>query len=279
MSLLDPILTGRMALPLAPRAVWKLTGPDRIRFLNGQVTQDITKLQPGHAVHAAVTQAKGRMEGDVWITATPDAHWIDAPGSLRASLGTRIERYLIADNVVLEDVSDSWCLFHVLGAVDDPRAIASARFFLPGHDLWLPSGTPPDRPLASAELQEIFRIHQTVPLWDRDMGLQTLPPEAALERDAISYNKGCYIGQEVIARIKSVGHVNKRLARFSAPTSPVPPLPAELVHEGKPAGYLTSVCVHPEGNGLIGLGTVRRELAETGGLVTLGNTIWTIHAV
>lgn len=276
MSTWSDLLEGKTAISLSPRAVWKFTGADRVRYLNGQVTNDVAKLAPGQTLHAAVTNAKGRMDGEVWISARPDALWVDAPLELRETLGPRLERYIIADDVTLEDQTGQWTLVHILGGAAGPEGLPSARYRLPGHDLWLSAGQEPPLPLADPSLVEALRIRQAVPLWGRDMNAQTLPPEAALERDAISYGKGCYIGQEVIARIKSVGHVNKKLARFTAETATATALPAEVHAGGKPIGHLTSVCANPEGPGLIGLGTVARTTAEQGGGVLIGESVWTV---
>lgn len=279
MDSLQDLLEGRTALSLSPRAVWKFTGADRVRYLNGQVTNDVTQLRPGRALHAAVCNAKGKMEGDVWITATDDALWVDAPPELRETLGARLERYIIADDVTLEDLSDQVSGIHLLK--EPPTAarppVHSARFGLPGVDFWKLGPLDTSWPLAPEKLVETLRIRQGVPAWGREMTPQTLPPEAGFDRDAISYSKGCYIGQEVIARIKSKGHVNKKLARISsAAGDPPAALPSTLLHDGIEAGFLTSACANPDGPGWIGLGMVKRELAETGGTADIGGQTVTL---
>lgn len=268
------LLEGRMAIPLSPRAVWKFTGKDRVRYLNGQVTNDVAKLPPGRALHAAVCNAKGKMEGEVWITASEDALWVDAPLSLRETLAARLERYIIADDVTMEDLSDAVSGIHLLKIPESSaRPTAdSARFGLAGVDLWKLGPLDSSLPLAPDLLIEQLRIHQGIPSWDREMTAQTLPPEAGLDRDGISYSKGCYIGQEVIARIKSKGHVNKKIARLSCPAGEPPAsLPVPLLLEGKEAGTLTSACPNPDGPGWIGLGIVKHEWAESGATFTLGD--------
>lgn len=272
MDSLQDLLEGRIAVPLSPRAVWKFTGADRVRYLNGQVTHDVTQLRPGRALHAAVCNAKGKMEGDVWITATDDALWVDAPPELRETLGARLERYIIADDVTVEDLSDQVSGIHLLKepATAARPPVHSTRFRLPGVDFWKLGPLDTSWPLAPGKLVETLRIQQGVPSWGREMTAQMLPPEAGLDRDAISYSKGCYIGQEVIARIKSKGHVNKKLARISsAAGDPPAALPSTVFHDGIETGFLTSACAHPDGAGWIGLGIVKRELAEAGGTVDI----------
>src|SRR5271156_1319508 len=105
---------------LSPRALWRLTGPDAARYLNGQVTNDVARLADGHACYAAVCTAKGRMEGDASIALHAGDFYLDADFILRESLGARLEKYLIADDAVFEDVNDLWNLSHVFGISPPP---------------------------------------------------------------------------------------------------------------------------------------------------------------
>src|ERR1700693_3382710 len=135
------ILAGEsLTASLSPRASWRLTGTDALRYLNGQVTNDVARLADGEACYAAVCTAKGRMEGDVSIALHAGEFYLDADPALREGLGARLEKYLIADDAVLEDVSDLWSLRPVFGATPPPApeagfVIAYARFGLPGPDV------------------------------------------------------------------------------------------------------------------------------------------------
>src|SRR5271170_5597711 len=139
------ILAGEtLTAVLSPRALWRLTGPDAARYLNGQVTNDTAHLADGHACYAAVCTAKGRMEGDVSIVFHAGEFYLDADPVLRESLGARLEKYLIADDAVFEDVSDLWSLSHVFGTTPPTSlqigfVVAYSRFGLPGHDVWIPN--------------------------------------------------------------------------------------------------------------------------------------------
>lgn len=219
---------------LSARAKFRLTGGDRVRYLNGQVTANVTRLAPGQALPACITTAKGRLNGELFITAEPDALLIDTEPELRESLHARIERYIIADDVTLTDVTEEHGLLHVLHRPppDSPgRPVTRARRFgEEGWDLWLPASAtvspsfPDDAERLSPELLELLRIEAGVPRWGRELGEETLPPEAVLDLTHIDYHKGCYIGQEVISRVKSVGHVNRHLRGFTSPTlQPLPP--------------------------------------------------------
>ncbi len=214
------------------RVKLRLTGADRVRFLNGQVSANVQKLAPGEARPACVTTTKGRLCADVFMHATADALFVDADAALRETLPPRLERYIISEDVTLEDVSDDFRLLHLLGTAaerTDLRESAAVfsranRLGSSGLDVWL--GTAefarvwPELsaafPLIEEPLVESLRIEAGIPRWGRELDENTLPPEAGLERTHIDYDKGCYIGQEVISRLKSIGHVNRRLAGFVA---------------------------------------------------------------
>jgi folate-binding protein YgfZ len=280
-------LQGTRAIDLSARARWSLTGRDRVRFLNGQTTNDIATLAPGHSLDAAVCTHKGRMQGFIHVAATPDSLLIDAPGSLAESLGPRLERYIIADDVVMEDVSGAWSLIHVLGTTppaglpEGALIFQSKRFGRPGLDLWGPTGALSVKTeMVSPETAEALRIEHGIPAWGAEMTEETLPPEANLDRFAISYKKGCYIGQETIAKIKSIGHSNKRLVRLVAQdaSAGIPPsLPADLTRDGAPAGKMTSVVLHPGRNLPLGLGIVPRGIDVEGNLLACHGTAWKIE--
>lgn len=217
---------------LSARLKLRLTGEDRVRFLNGQVTAGVQRLSPGQALPACITTAKGRLCAEAVLHATADALFLDAEPSLRDSLPDRLERYIISDDVLLEDVTDELRLVHVAGGVAPASELFAAallvdrthRFGPNGWDVWL---TPEAfdalwqqlagrAAVLSPEIQEALRIEAGLPRWGFDLDENTLPPEAGLDRTHVDYHKGCYIGQEVISRLKSVGHVNRELTGFVA---------------------------------------------------------------
>ena len=231
-------------------ALLEFRGPDAVRFLNGQVTQDVRRLDAENAaLPSCITDAKGRLQFRVWLMKSADgALWVTAPGVDADALEARITRYLIADDVEVADLSGKWSLVHFTA---DPGAAPagviareSARFGVVGTDWWIPAGLAVDFsesfPLLQGDALEAFRVAHGVPAWDRELYDGLLPPEAGLDASDISYHKGCYIGQEVISRIKHAGKLNKRLihARVDASVS----VESELLDAaGKPAGEITSV--------------------------------------
>lgn len=233
------------------RTILECRGPDARRFLNGQVTQDVGMVADGLVtLPACVTDAKGRLQFRVWITAlSPECFLIDGPADPEGSLESRLTRYLIADDVEFTDRTDDWRIVHF---TDDPGtspdgvlARRSSRFSASGVDWWIPRGFLPTADLPGTLLEgdalEDHRIRHGIPTEGRELVDGVLPPEAGLDASDISYSKGCYIGQEVISRIKSAGKVNQRLVRMTLDAC-VEPASMEMIDAaGRSAGRITSL--------------------------------------
>ena len=278
------ILNGETATAiLSPRALWRLTGSDAARYLNGQVTNDVTKLVEGKACYAAVCTAKGRMEGDVSIALHASEFYLDSDANLRESLGARLDKYLIADDAVFEDVSELWQLLHVFGATaphspESGFVIAYNRFGVPGYDIWMTASNQVIAgPTVDADILEILRLEQGIPRWGAELTANTLPPEAGPHMlNAISYTKGCYVGQETIARLKSVGHVNRTLAFLRSETETFPVTRAKLKQGDHEVGAITSSGFSPRLEKGIALGYVRREASAEGTTLQVDDLTMTV---
>jgi folate-binding protein YgfZ len=278
------ILAGEsMTRILAGQSLWSLSGPDRVRYLNGQVTGDVAALTDGEARLAAVCTAKGRMEGAVHIAAHGDTLFLDAEPALRESLGARLEKYLIADDALFEDVTELWSLSHVFGVTPPPQpetgfVVHHERYGLPGHDVWIPgSGAVVVGESVDEDVVETLRMEHAIPRWGAELTTQTLPPEAgpAMLR-AISYTKGCYVGQETIARLKSVGHVNRTLVLLRSATADFPAPGTKLVAGEKEVGVVTSAGFSPRLGAGIALGYVPPALAAEGTSLRAGEVALTV---
>ena len=264
---------------LSGRAKLRITGSDRLRFLNGQVTNDIRKASESAAIEACVLSAKGRMNGHVFLSAERDCFLADADPDLRQALIARLERYVIADDVQIEDVTDRLSIFHVLSPTapalgDGWRLVSARRFTESGWDVWIDAALHDvvARQLSSAfrffdaASAEVFRVEEGVPRWGRELTEEIIPIEANLEARAIDYEKGCYIGQEVISRIKMSGQTNKRLCGLvslrGAPLLTGMKL-AATGEKSKEAGWITSATRSERLGREIALSYVKRGFNST----------------
>ena len=262
------------------RTKLRITGSDRLRFLNGQITNDVRKATESTAIEACVLNAKGKLNAHLFLSAAPDCFWIDADRELREALRDRLERYVIADDVQIEDVTDRWSIFHVLSRAapdikDSQRLVSTHRFAESGWDMWTDSAfhDAVSQRLSSmlrffdAASAEIFRVEYGIPRWGRELTEEIIPIEANLEERTVDYEKGCYIGQEVISRIKMSGQTNKRLCGLLS-LHDTPLLPgmklARASDNGKEAGWVTSAVRSERLGKEIALGYVKRGFNTPG---------------
>lgn len=301
------LTTAAGILDLSFRSRLCLTGNDRARFLHGQVTNDVKRLQNGQGCYAALVTAKGKMQSDLNIYALKDELLLDFEPGLVTAVTERLEKFLVADDVEIVDVGPLYGLLSVQGpkATDVVRALevfpmipaapfqfesasdstfgeiylmSRARLASVGFDLFVPTaslGAVADRLIAAArqlgghatgwQALEAARIAAGVPRFGVDMDETHIALECGIETAAVSYIKGCYIGQEVINRIHSIGHVNRELRRLDLGSNPepVPQKGTMFTAAGKEAGYLTSAVAVP-GGAVRGLGYVRREFNQPG---------------
>jgi folate-binding protein YgfZ len=273
---------------LSERAKLRVSGADRIRFLNGQVTNDVRKANPNLSMAACVINAKGRMDGLVFIGGGEDDLLLDTDAELREPLAQRLDRYIIADDVTIEDVTDRYALFHVTSEQppalpNEPTWRRGKRFGTAGWDLFAEAAEH-DRvwqllaakeTACDTECAERFRIEQGIPRWGRELTGEIIPVEAHLETDAIDYGKGCYIGQEVISRMKMSGQMNKRLCGLiSLEDVALTPGTRILASGGeKDVGWITSATRSDRLGKEIALGYVKRGYNDA------GNQLLAPHAV
>lgn len=269
-----------IAFDLTARTKLRITGADRLRYLNGQISNDLRKASETAAIHACVLTAKGKINADIFVAADGESFLIDTDRELREGLAARLDRYVIADDVQISDVTDEFALFHVIAGNADAfpapaKLRTSERLGCGGTDVWL------RRDLHAAVRQdfatqlsvfdedaaEMFRIERGVPRWGRELTDEIIPTEANLESSAIDYTKGCYIGQEVISRIKMSGQTNKRLCGLRAISGTALAAGMRLFTAGpeaKDVGWLTSVANSARPGKQIALGFVKRGFQTVG---------------
>lgn len=194
---------------LPPRLLLRFTGADRLRYLNGQVTNDVNKLKIGHVMQAGVLTPKGKWMALIAIMMTSDALFVEADESLRDELPVRLERYIVADDVTLEIVEPSRPTLHVFGAmaahpeIQKIAGVTLSRLGVVGKDIEVEDA----KPLFSLFGKEPVSANLLATLSHENDG-------ASLEEKTIDYKKGCYVGQEILSRLRSAGRVEEFLTRM-----------------------------------------------------------------
>jgi tRNA-modifying protein YgfZ len=239
---------------LSARVKLRVSGVDRLRFLNGQLTNDIRKATETNAIEACVLNAKGKMDAHLFAHVKGGSFILDVDPALQSTLQARLERYIIADDVQIEDATAQLSAFHVIGAPHSTfsfatQVVAINRFGPQGHDIWseaaqtdqLVAELSKEFELCNENCAEVFRIEQGIPRWGRELTGDIIPVEANLEQRCIDYDKGCYIGQETISRMKMSGQRNKQLCGLvSVKNVPLVSGMRLTGPEGKETGWITS---------------------------------------
>lgn len=292
----EALVRGVALLDLGHRTLVVARGDDRVAFLQGMLTNDVARLRPGEGCPALLLTIQGRVTADVRVALLADAVLLDVDVRVRDDLVTALEALLIADDVTLEAPAESTALLGLDGpgaaallpaelrdlapcahgaatlAGAAVRAVRASEVRGAGFVLHVPAGGAVSvwEALAAAgaravgtEAIDARRVEVGVPRIGVDMGSRTLSLELPLD-EAVSTTKGCYLGQEVVARGTARGHVNRRLVPLLL-DGPAPGAGATLVRDGKEAGHLTTVArVFGLGGRLAAMGFVRREYWEPG---------------
>jgi tRNA-modifying protein YgfZ len=276
------------AIDLSWRAVIEMTGRDRARFLHGMCTNEIKKLKPGDGVLAAVVNRQGKMVGDIAVHAAENALLLETDRANATALIDHLNRFIVADDVALK-VSDAAVIglygtsaSALLGMSASPPyqgqmreggvfVSADPTLPVPGFTLIVPPSRPGEldgllghgvSPLGFAAWERL-RIENGFPRWGADMGPDVLPMEAGLEPLAIRYDKGCYIGQEVIQRVKTYSEPPKTLVQLAF-DGDAPAVGAKILAGAEEVGHITSVAPG------LALGYVRKEHKAPGTRVMIG---------
>jgi folate-binding protein YgfZ len=261
------------------RAKLRLTGAEAAEFLQGQVTNDVEALAPGHGCYAALLNHKGKLRADMRVLRGPDWIWIDAETPGKRPLEHTVETYSLGRDVRWEDLTEERSILALVG----PRARqhldqsppAEEHAFVEGeHGLYVTTDVGVDVicPAADADAvrealgvepvdeatAECLRVETGRPRLGLDMDGDTIPQEAGINERAVSFTKGCYVGQETVARLHYRGKPNRHLRglRLGEPADTGDP----IVLGERELGHVGSACVSPR-LGPIALAIVRREAA------------------
>jgi len=267
-----------------PTACLSVTGEDALTFLQGQFTQELRSSLACPVAYGLWLNQKGKVLADSFVLQeTTERLWVISFTASAAVIRERLEAYIIADDVVITDETVRWQGLAVGGAEveawlgREAGAVPAAGEFIKVGDGWVfrgrRTGSPTFewlRPVASpgitgsavmtvltAEDLERFRIDAGIPRVPVDIGPGDLPNEGGLDVVAVSYTKGCYLGQEVMARLKAMGTVRRRLVRVRAIGHGAPAVPTALLQGEKRVGELRSAVADAAG-GFIGLALVTK---------------------
>lgn len=294
----EALLHSAALIDLSSRGRIRVTGEDRARLLHAMTTNHVEQMKPGDGVYVFFLNAQGRILADACLLCFEDHFLLDTESQTRSTLIEHLDHYIIADDVTLEDVTEqTFCL-----GLEGPKSgEVAARSGLPAphhrfshvrwgnffaaavsatgeHGVRIYGGIDSkDEAVAalegggaiaaSAEDAETVRIENFVPRYGCEINDHTLPQETQ-QMHAMHFQKGCYLGQEIVERIRSRGHVNRMLMgfRMEPPVAPPPP-GTKLMLEGQPAGEVTSSAVS-EG-AVFGLAYVRVPGAKSGAMAEI----------
>jgi folate-binding protein YgfZ len=299
-----------VGLILRERGLIVVSGRDRASYLQGLLTNDTVALGAGQGCYAAYLTPQGRMITDLFVYELGDVILLAMPRSTKDAVLSRLDQFIFSEDVQLGDVTDTFASAVVVGpdarmAVSTVLGVSAAELdAMPLHGnarlsvannpvivLRVADTGAPGFELVTAREQmpallgrlhdagivdvdqdtaDVLRVEAGIPVFGRDMDEDTIPLEAGIEQQAISFTKGCYVGQEVIIRVLHRGHgrVARRLVGLRLQTRDVPVAGTPLSADGKEIGTITSSAMSPALDRAIALGYVKRDLAAPGTSVT-----------
>jgi folate-binding protein YgfZ len=264
-------VTSRFVADRSPRGLVVVRGRDATSFLQSLVSQDLDPIGDGEHAAALLLSPQGKLDVAFRALRVGEEWWLDTDADYGPRLATSLDRFRIRVQVELEDRTATTGLATLVGVDAEPgplHALATRWGTEPGVDLLGPltavrdlvAGLPADVERWPPERFDVFRIEAGVPRLGVDVDSATIPQEAFLERDAVSFTKGCFVGQELVCRIDTRGHVNRFLRGVRMPGSSPPPRGATVVVDGRDRGAVTSAAAVPGEERVVGLAMVRREV-------------------
>jgi tRNA-modifying protein YgfZ len=256
------VSTGGGVVRRPDRGVLAVSGADRASWLQGLLTNDLDALKEGEVQYSAYLTPQGRMVTDMHVTARDNRILLDVPATLAAPLRDKLDALIFAEDVQVSDESARLAVWTVIRPGELLTIVGDA---LPADFAGLPE--------VNLDTFEVIRIERGEPRFLADMDEDTIPLEAGIEQRAISFTKGCYVGQEVIVRVttRGGGRVAKKLVRWIAdPSADIVPLPdSRILSFDKHIGRVTSAAFSPNINRVVGLGYVHRDFTAGGTEVTV----------
>jgi folate-binding protein YgfZ len=300
---MDSLLHSAGVSDLGWRGKILVTGSDRLRWLNGMVSNTVQSLPEGEGNYSFLLSVQGRIQGDCYVYHRAGDLLLDTGFDQIPALMRHLDHFIIMDDVELADVSYQWTALSLagpgaprvlatLGFAPSPSSLGNARpenarlfsarigevpctiveayhVAVPRFELWFA----PEHVLAvwetlqaagatpcGVEAMEALRVLEATPLYGIDLNDRDLPQETGQAR-ALNFSKGCYLGQEIVERIRSRGKVNREFRQFALQGGQPAQLPIDLRSGEQSVGRITSTA-SLSGSGLLGLGFIRIEVVE-----------------
>jgi folate-binding protein YgfZ len=283
--------------------VIRLTGSERTSWLQGMITNDVQKLPSGNGCYAAHLTPQGKIVAHMRVFKDDDALWLTLERAAIPKLIAAFDKLLIMEDVQIADLSDAYSILGLLGPeapnhlgawlgsplvlqdlhshrkFDESRIVVSRL----GYEVWIPRGQTDsvlrffaDHGITAIDhgTWDVLRTEAGIPIYGVDIDESTTMPE--LGEDGISYDKGCYIGQEVVAKVKYIGHVNRRFAGLLISGNDLPEMKSAIRKGGREVGYITTALFSPRLNQPIALGFLNRSAYAAGSEVEVGAATATI---
>ncbi len=293
------LLTAEAALcEPTPASRLELMGPDRERFFGGMVTAAVEGLAAGNGRFGFITDVRGRILASAAVLALEDRLWLEIPKGRGRTIIEHLEKYVVTDRVevlplgdmaavrvagpravgVLADLgagaagelAEPWSHAQVELLDYQARLVREGHSAVPAFSLWQSSAIAPllaedladaSIPSVGAEATEALRIEHGHPLWGVDYDDSNLPQETGIP-DAVDYEKGCYLGQEIVARLHYRGQPARRMCRIVFEPGHTPDAGTEIQYDGRTAGTVTSVSRSSRDDTAIGLALLARRAVE-----------------
>jgi folate-binding protein YgfZ len=282
-----------------------LTGEDRTRYLNGLVTCQVDGLEPGRGVYGFFTDNKGHILSDVVVRALDDWFWLELSKNVSAGISEHLRKYIVADRVevspdleitglTIVGAGSRAAVESLVGPLgwmgsewghgeaelfgESIRLCVDERLGLPATTIWVPQasarevagqileGLPTGSGIVTDSLADRARIGAGIARFGTDFGPANLPQETAIE-SAVNYEKGCYLGQEIVARLHYRGQVSRALRSIRFGSDEPLTIGSKLLFESREAGSVTSGAHLPGSRGAVGIAMLQRRAFEIGALL------------
>ena len=280
----EQLRTSSAWIDLSSRGKIKVTGEDRARLLHAMTTNHVQEMQPGDARYAFFLNAQGRIIADVWIICREDHLLLITEAETRQRVYEHLDQFIIADDAYVEDVTDQFALLTVEGPAADSAKMPIPITYTghPGGAMLVPIAEAEAAkaalgvPEADEEAARIVRLETAKPRYGEEITERFLVQETG-QMQAVHFTKGCYLGQEIVERVRSRGQVHRHLRGIRIEGVELPKPGDKMTNaEGKDIAEIVSAAFSPALGQVVGMAYVRTEAAKPGFELRFGDRVATV---